>query len=155
MCRHWLTLAAATAVLVAVASLFHRPAPAAADWVWCWDDPTLTVNGRVVHLNTGVPTDHRQVIESVVLTVTVPAGVTANLSGVNAAQGTGSLRTTTVLQYAGTYSGSGPIPVQVTATVIGPPGVPTQLTAWQASVGDRGQTAATMGMTMTLVFTLP
>jgi hypothetical protein len=140
------------ALLFAVIGLVHGPEPALADWVWCWDDPTLTVNGRVVHINTGVPTDQRKLIDNIVLTVTVPEGVSANLSGVNAAQGTGSLRTITVLQYAGTYSGSGPVPVTVTATVSGPPDVPTMLTAWQASMGDRGQTSRVTGAAMTLAF---
>jgi hypothetical protein len=149
---HRLTHTMVAALLLAAIGLVRGPAPALADWVWCWDDPTLTVNGRVVHINTGVPTDQRKLIEHVVLTVVVPEGVSANLSGVNAAQGTGSLRTITVLQYAGTYSGSGPIPVTVTATVSGPAGVPTMLSAWQASVGDHGQTSGVTGAAMTLAF---
>jgi hypothetical protein len=149
-----LTLTAIAALVLAVIGLVRGPAPALADWVWCWDDPTLTVNGRVVHINTGVPTDQRKLIENIVLTVVVPEGVSANLSGVNAAQGTGSLRTITVLQYAGTYSGTGPIPVVVTAAVTGPAGVTTMLTAWQASVGDRGQTSGVTGTAMTLAFNL-
>jgi hypothetical protein len=60
-----------------------RPAPASADLIWCWDDPTLVVNGSAVHLRVGVPAGARKV-STASLTVVVPANVKAHLSGAGA-----------------------------------------------------------------------
>jgi hypothetical protein len=132
-------LAAIGAVMLAGLAMTLRPVPALGDWIWCWDDPTLTVNGLTAHINTGVPWDQRSLVTGTSLVVTVPTNVDAQLSGTNAAQGTGILGTTTQLVRSGTYSGVGPVPVFVTAIVNGATGIPVKLSVWQASVGDRGE----------------
>jgi hypothetical protein len=133
-------------MMLAVGAL--APTPTAAGWVWCWSDPTLVIDGRVVHIDVGVPVDDRQQVTGSTLTVTVPANVTAHLSGVNAE----NFPITVTLVRGGPWNGKGDIPVTATAVVSAPAGVPTALWAWQAGGGVDTITHGTAGKEMTLSF---
>ena len=138
--------------LLAFVALVQQPGTASASVGWCLDDPTLVVNGRTVHINIGVPSDLRRSVDYVTLVVEVPSNVSASLSGTNAAQGTGILGVRSTLSFTGAiYSGTGPIPVTVTATVNSAVVMPTRLSAWQSSVGDRGDITGISNIPMVLL----
>ena len=126
-------------------------------WGLDCSDPTLTINGKVVHLTVGVPREQVDLVEWVTLEVVVPANARAQLTGVNAAHGVGRLQIQTRLLHTGApSSGSGPLPVTATATVQlrsgTTSGVAIGLVAWQPSVGHVGQVTGTTGTAMTLAF---
>ena len=143
------TIIAMVTSIMLVATAFARPAPSSADLVWCWTDPVLVINGKVVNIKVGVPEAQRHSAKSS-LTVTVPANVSAILAGTNAANFPVDVR----LVQSGTYDGSGPIPVTATAVVAAPDETPSALTAWQPSVGTVAQTTGRGGKPMTITFGL-
>lgn len=51
---------------------------------WAWDDPVVVINGQVVHVLAGVPADARGQVTSAEVVITVPSGVDAKLTAVNA-----------------------------------------------------------------------
>src|SRR5262249_6854320 len=97
------------AILLALAALaltlLRLSRPAAAGEFWCWDDPTLVVGGQTVHLSLGVPVQHRGLAHGSALTVTVPANVSAHLTGTNAR----NFPLTVTLVQDGQWSGAGAI----------------------------------------------
>jgi hypothetical protein len=127
-----------------VVTAWARPAPASADLIWCWDDPTVAINGNAVHIRVGVPADGRQERISMALTLRVPANVQAHLSGAAAR----SFPYDLTLSHDGPYSGSGPIPVTIVVVVAGPPDMPAALHIWQSSVGALGEVRGTAGVPM-------
>lgn len=137
------------AVLALVAGLaFHLAAPAQAQSDWCWNDPTLVMNGKTVHIGIGAPVSMRNVIFQSSITVVVPTNVDASLSGTNATY----FPTRVTLVQSGTWDGSGPVPVTVSAVVNVASTVPTGLKAWQSGVGVVTQTNGTGGLAMALSF---
>jgi hypothetical protein len=64
--------------LLWLAAVFVRPTPAEADLVWCFVDPVLLVDGRVVHLEVAVPQGDRQSMTSSSLLVVVPLDASAS-----------------------------------------------------------------------------
>lgn len=132
-------LASAVAVVVfLLAFTVSGPKRAAADFGWCLDDPTLTVNGRTVHITVAVPQGQQGLVNYTGMLITVPVGVDASVAGANRVQG--PLHVIATVIHGGSYSGSGPIPVSVQAIVLAPPSVPARLFADQPGVGALGQT---------------
>lgn len=138
--RIWLSLAL-------VAALALVPGAASAQMEWCWNDPTLVVNGKTVHINLGAPVDRRTLINNSAVTVTVPENVDAHLTGA----GVLNFPMSVTLLRSGTWSGSGDIPVTVTGTVLITPDTSTGLKTRQSDTGELRQTFGVGGTVMTLV----
>ncbi len=131
-----------------LASVALAPAtPTRAD-DWCWNDPTLSINGRTVHIDVGAPVDKRTLVHASTIVVTVPINVDAQLTGTNSP----NFPTDVTLVRAGTWSGSGAVPVTATAVVDVESDVPAGLKAWQSNSGATWQTSGMGGVTMTLSF---
>jgi len=147
----------AVLALTALVGVFAaRSTPAHAD-EWCWNDPTLIVNGRILHIDLGVQRNQVSTVTDSTLVVTVPAGVTATLSGLNATNFVTRLRIDVELVYDPTltYSGIGPVPVQAVASITAPSTTQTGLKIWAPGSGVLGQTTATGGRSMSLSVTIP
>lgn len=86
----------------------------ASEW-WCWDDPVLVLNGRVVHIYTGVKTAALQRVTLAEIEITVPAGVDAKLTASNAPR----FPQTATLRRAGTVGADGSVPVSARVIVNG------------------------------------
>ena len=119
--------ATAVALLLGVFALAQQASPALAGWEWCANDPVLIINGNVYHIIVGANVDS-QADRGGTLTIHVPAGSNASVSGVNAADGIGRLRLTVILVYD-----SRPGTVRAEAWV--PHGTETQITVTQAPGG--------------------
>lgn len=78
-----LGLLAALVVLGVGALLLHPRVMRAGEW-WSWDDPVLQVNGRVMHVYAGVPEQAVGRVTGAAIVITVPEGVDARLTAVNA-----------------------------------------------------------------------
>lgn len=74
-----LTVVGAIVFASLAAVLPWRAQPADALDVWCWDDPVLSINGRLVAINIGVREADKQKIQAAHITVTVPAGADARV----------------------------------------------------------------------------
>ncbi len=105
-----------TLVLLAVlgAALGLVRPGAASEW-WCWDDPVLVINGQVVHVLAGVPADARTRVTLAEVVITVPEGVDAKLTAVNAP----FFPLTARLERAGTIAADGSVTVAATVTIQG------------------------------------
>ncbi len=142
----------ALAVIVTAALALGRPAPVAADWSWCWNDPTLVLpSTTVVHIDLGVPQGQQSLIRGSTLVVTVPANAKVILSGAHAGNNF-PIALTLVQDPTITYSGSGPVPVTVAATINGPAGVPTGLRTWEPGGEPLAFVTSTTGKTMRASF---
>jgi hypothetical protein len=132
-----------------VAGLALAPAgPTRAADEWCWNDPTLVINGKTVHIDIGAPVSMKDLIFNSSITVIVPANVTASLSGTNAV----NFPTTVTLVQSGTWAGTGPVSVTATAVVDVSSSVAAGLKAWQSDIGTVTQTSGVGGVAMTLTF---
>ena len=140
------TLTRISLSLALVAVLALAPGTTSAQLEWCWNDPTLVVNGKTVHINLGAPVDRRTLINNSVVTVTVPENVDAHLSGAN----TLNFPMSVTLLRSGTWSGSGDIPVSVTGTVLITPGTPTGLKTRHSDTGELNQAFGVGGAVMAL-----
>lgn len=74
-----LLLAGAALFAVLAMLLPARATPAQALDVWCWDDPVLSINGRLVAINIGVRLPDRNKVQAAHIVVTVPAGTDARV----------------------------------------------------------------------------
>jgi hypothetical protein len=110
-------------IVLTVVSLLFLAAPLlpvradtahASEW-WCWDDPVLHVDGQVVRILAGVPNKFKQRVTLAEVVVTVPNGVDARLSAINAPH----FPQTATLVRKGQVAAGSPIPVTVTLTMHG------------------------------------
>jgi hypothetical protein len=145
--RHLFRLVPLLALVLVLLPAVARPARADD---WCWADPTLVINGKTVHLDTGAPLPKKELIRASTVVVTVPVNVDAHLTGVNAP----NFPMTVQLVRAGVWSGVGAVPVTATGVVDAPSDVPTAFKTWQSNTGATVQTQAWGGQTMTLSFTV-
>jgi hypothetical protein len=100
------------AALFLVGLALVRPDAASAELSWCWDDPIVSINGRVLNIDIGVQGDAATVsstVKSTTTTIYLPRNVSArNLGSTNTYfREKVHFRTT-----RSTWSG-GPIPVSV------------------------------------------
>jgi hypothetical protein len=137
----------AVLLLSAIAVVQHQ-APAFAGVAWCWEDPTLVINGKVVHINLGVPQDQRSLVTRSTLVVTVPEDVPANLSGVSAT----NFPIAVTLVRSGTWDGSSALLVTANAVVYASDDVATALQVWQANTGAGTIVSGTSGTKMSITF---
>jgi hypothetical protein len=100
-------------------------APAAhADFLWCWDDPVVVVNGTPVHIDLGIQGSPSQVHASIAaanIVVHVQAGATAVVPQSNTPD---YPATVTVKFDKGGVWKSGPVPIQVDTTFVQQPHAP-------------------------------
>jgi len=144
---------AALAALLLISITAVRIPPAQAQVSWCWNDPTLIINGRVVHIDLGVPQSQVGTVTDSTLTVTVPTGVPVTLAAVNAKHFITRLRIDVELVFAElNYDGRGPVPVRAEAVINAPPTTATALKAFQSANRVLDQTQATGGRRMTITF---
>ncbi len=101
------------ALLAVLAAALGLARPSAASEWWCWDDPVLVINGQVVHVLAGVPADARTRVTQAEVVITVPEGVDAKLTAVNAP----FFPLTARLERAGTVAADGSTAVTATLTV--------------------------------------
>ena len=134
-------------LVVAVAAVVLYPTDRASAEDWCWNDPTLSINGRAVHFLIGAPLPKRELVRNSTLTVVVPSNVTANLAGAGVQNFPMSV---TISSTGLPWSGIGPILVTATATVTVTPDVATRFRANQASVGILNEVGGVGGVTMLL-----
>ncbi len=143
-----LIVAAIVVAVIALASLAPAGSVRAFD-DWCWNDPTLVVNGTVVHIGLGAPMSKRSLVRASSVTVSVPDNVKAHLTGAKGA----NFPMQVTLVRSGTWSGNGPVPVTVTGQVNVDPSTPTGLKVWQPGRGGLNlQTTGSGGAAMTLTF---
>ena len=90
--------------LVAATVLYPTTGARADDW--CWSDPTLVVNGKTVHIDTGGPIAKKTLMRSSTIVVTVPTNVDAQLTGAK----TLNFPMNVSLVRAGVWSGTGAVP---------------------------------------------
>src|SRR6266542_7063496 len=95
------SLVPVVALVACLAGITASPSPTRADLIWCWIDPTLVVNGDAVRIQVGVPLNQQPAVGKAELTVTVPANVTAYLSGTAAT----SFPMAVTIVRSGLYSG--------------------------------------------------
>jgi len=142
------------AIVVLLGLVVVRPAARVqADDGWCWDDPTLVLNGQTFHIDAGVPQAQRDGVTAVSITIMAPANVRAHLSG-----GTpDTLPTTVNLIRSPRRGGSTPAEVTITGVVTGRSGTQVGMRVWRqnASTGILAQTAGTTGHAMTLTVDAP
>jgi len=131
------------AALVAGAVLY--PAAAGSAEEWCWNDPTLAINGRAVHFQIGAPISKKELVRNTALTVVIPSNVSANLTG---AGNENFPMSVTLLQTGAPWLGFGPIPVSATAVVSVDGSVPTALKVVQANLGEIGGASGLGGVSM-------
>jgi hypothetical protein len=148
--RPRLIVLVAAVSLALLATVVRPAAPAAASWGWCWGDPTLVIAGQTVHIDLGVPIGDRGYIKGSTLTVVVPAGVDARLTGTNSP----NFPITVTLVHSGRWSGAGAIPVSATAVVNAPSTVTTSQKAWQSNTGNTVQVTANGGSTLHVGFSV-
>jgi len=103
------------AVLAVLGAALGLARPSAASEWWCWDDPVLVINGQVVHVLAGVPADARTRVTQAEVVITVPEGVDAKLTAVNAP----FFPLTARLERAGTVTANGSVTVTATVTIRG------------------------------------
>lgn len=141
--RKLFTVSAAAAMLLGSAA-FQQLGYAAAEEFWCFDDPTIHVNGQVVHVTVAVPQDSKRSVQDVRLVVTLPENVEVKLDG-PAGRPAGPLHTITTIVRSGSYNGSGAVPMTATATVDAPSSTAARLIAQEngfaavESDGNAGQ----------------
>lgn len=104
-----LTLLASTLLLPGATAPAH-----ASEW-WCWDDPVLVIDGRVVHIYTGVPAGAVPQVAVAEVTVTVPNGVNAKLT----ATASPRFPQTATLVRAGSIGPDGAVTVTASAVIRG------------------------------------
>ena len=126
--RHWLSLLTFGLVLALTAAIGAAPHAMQADEVWCDGDPVVQIQDgsvSVVNIRVGVPKSALpQVAGTVVVTVVVPTNVDARAVPMQNPFFTEQV----VFVQQGLWTGVGPIPVSVTATVPGFTAFPTRLT---------------------------
>lgn len=141
--RKFLFVAAAV-MLLAASALAHQSSAAHADELWCFDEPAVVVNGVTVQVWLAVPQSQQSAVSNSTVFITVPANVDAHLLP----DTPGPLHISTMLIRAGSYSGSGAVPVAAAALVKANSTIPTQLIAT-----ENGATLAkTTGATGTPLF---
>ena len=150
-------LAAALAALLLLGVAAVRVPPARANLAWCWNVPGLVVGGRAVQLKLGVPLGEVATVTGSTLVVTVPAGVPATLAAANAAAFITRLRLDVALATDPSlaYSGTGPVPVRVEATVNAPTSTRTVLVASHRGTLVLDQAEAPGGRPLRLAFAVP
>jgi hypothetical protein len=103
------------ALLVVLGGMLGLARPSTASEWWCWDDPVLVINGQVVHVLAGVPAEARTRVTQAEVVITVPNGVDAKLTAVNAP----FFPLTARLERAGTVAADGSISVTATLVISG------------------------------------
>jgi hypothetical protein len=105
-----LALVLALLCLLGPASL--RPGVASAELSWCWDDPIVSINGKVVNIDIGVrgePEEVAAAVKSTTTTIYLPRNVSARKLGSTNTYFREKVRfVTTDARWSG-----GPIPVSV------------------------------------------
>ncbi|HZU76443.1 MAG TPA: hypothetical protein VFA70_06735 [Dehalococcoidia bacterium] len=151
------------APLAAAVVLFAGAAPqftshAHADFLWCWDDPIVSVQGHLLEIRTGQPLGDLLTMRNTNLVVVIPKNTTGSvvLNDISAFP-----MTTTISATGPAWSGSGAIPVTVKATVAAGVSYPVQvvgqpvaslvpLTVLGAAGSASGKTNTTITMAMSL-----
>lgn len=127
--RKLLTLAAMALVLTAVA-LSARPHTASASGFWCYDDPTVVINGRVAHVELGVPEDQVGAVVGSTLTIVVPKNVNAQVSDANTGVPIGRLKVVVTLVHSNeVWDGVSPVNVSAFGSVVAKASFPASLVA--------------------------
>jgi hypothetical protein len=152
-------LSAATAAVALVGGVaVHAPSAHADgfDVFWCWDDPIVSVGGHLVDIRTEQPLANLLTMRNTSLTVIIPQNVSGGvvLNDVSLFP-----MTTTVSATGPKYSGTGPIPFTVKATVTATKSYQVKLTALPVldlkellagSTSTQGQSNTTITMQMTV-----
>ena len=146
----WIYSVTLAVLVLNAGALLWPPRPAFSDMEWCYQDPTLVIEGRTVHFNVGVPRAHLTSVTGSTLTVVVPTNVQARLSGTNAAY----FPITVQLEREGVWTGTGDIPVRAYATVYAPAGVPTRFVAQQSGTSTVAAMHGTANVPMALTYSV-
>ena len=91
------------ALVLSAVALAYQASPVAAGWRWCFDDPTLRMNGSVIHSAVHAALDDAADTGGTLDVYT--DGSDARLSGSDGAGGTGRLRLTVRLHRGGAPPG--------------------------------------------------
>ena len=109
-----LILGLSALVLAAFAGVVSGGGQAQASWDWCWDDPLVLVQGRILDIQSGVPLSHIRDLDGPVdVKVYVPSNVSA---AVILNPGIPYRQNVTVVKSGAAWH-SGDIPVRVEITV--------------------------------------
>ncbi len=145
----------ALAFLVAAALPVARPARADD---WCWDDPVVSVGGRLIDIQVQMPSSKLLTMRSTTLTVIVPSNVSAAVvvDDVSAFP-----MRTTISRTGRAWNGVGPLPITVVTNVQSSGSYPIQVVArpvlnLAAPLSLLGTTSAsgTSNVTLTMPMTL-
>ncbi len=102
-----------------------RARPAHADALWCFDDPVISVGGRLVDVQVQMPIANLLTMRSTTLTVVIPK----NVSGAVVLNDVSAFPMRTIVSATGpAWNGSGSIPITVTANVSAWTNYPIKLT---------------------------
>lgn len=112
--------------MLAVAPLSARDAEAFD--VWCWDDPIVSVGGRLVDIQVQVPLNHLVTMRSTALTVIVPSNVPGSVIVDNASA---FPMKTTISPTGPAWSGRGGVPITIIANVTASQNFPIRLSVTQ------------------------
>jgi hypothetical protein len=123
------------------------PAATDADLVWCFSDPVLVVDGRAIHIDLGVPKEHRDDIVTSSLVVTVPSNVRAHLAGERAAN-----FPIAVERMIGPPQVGDTITITVVGLISGPALMPTVLRVRQSAAGELALVPGRAGAPMQATF---
>jgi hypothetical protein len=118
-------LAIGLPLLALVAGGLLRGAPAAHADMWCFDDPLVSVGGRLLDIRAGMPTANLLSARTTTLTVIIPQ----NVSGAVLVDDISAFPLQTTIVASGpVWGGSGPLPVTVRSYVAAATPFPTNLT---------------------------
>jgi hypothetical protein len=147
---------AALGGLALVAAGIVQSRPAGAYELWCFDDPTVLINGRAVHINLGIQADQATILGSLAsasIVVHVPQGVTTQF--VSAANTWYPETVTFKADKGGTWK-SGPVPIQVDTTFVRKAGARALNSQEVVSTSSSSKTAqATIQGSMNLDISVP
>jgi hypothetical protein len=144
--RKLFTVSAAAAMLLGSAA-FQQLGHASAQTGWCFDDPTIHINGQTVHVTVAVPMSSKKSVQDVRLVVVLPENVDVKLDG-PAGRPNGPLNTITTIVRSGSYDGTGAVPMTAYAVVEAPTSTLARLIAQEngfapvESDGNAGQALA-------------
>jgi hypothetical protein len=119
------------ALLVMVVGIVVRIAPSAAaparaGETWCFDDPLIAVGGSLVDIQVQLPLDQLVTMRTTTLTITIPQ----NVAGAVLVDDVSAFPMhTTVVAIGPLWTGSGALPITITATVVSASSFPMRVVA--------------------------
>lgn len=97
-----------------------------ADFLWCWDDPIVSIQGHLLEIKTGQPLLNLLTMRNTALQIVIPSNVSGSvvLNDISAFP-----MQTTISPTGAAWSGKGSIPVTIKAVVTAGVSYSVQLTA--------------------------